>query len=877
MMNKTDSYKPPIEVQANARRALEYRAKVPVSKRGMTAVGIARARDLSNGRPQSLDVIQRMVSFFARHAVDKQADNWEVGSKGWQAWMAWGGDAGRRWAERIMADTMKDEAPVKKSIPTITSAPVVPIVTVAAPPAPDTSAVDGDDSSMAIGQMRAIADKAQKVSQVLRPDTHLESWVQSLVTEAADKVGIVHDYVLYGRNNTEKRMNKSLIQKNHTFGGEGSLVGNFVKFATFEKASKDQQVVVGYASSERIDGQNDIVDSDALKGALDDYMQWANLREMHQPKAIGKVLSAVPVHGQVRLSDGTVLTNPLRIIAKIVDEDAWNKVKAGVLKGFSIGGKVVNAITQKVNGKDVRRITGLVLNEISLVDRPANPDARIVMLKRDYSMDKEAIAADVKSGKVDQIILKAKAADPSEILPLIQQLRNQAEIDGDLDTAERYNEVITLMLEAMGIIPTGTVRDIDNMETRDYPGDDAPADLADMESLYSTSNPSDDTSKRRNTIMYSATATDIMKVGRAISSGNMETLSDIARAAKIILTLCDKLGVQMADEEEAEGAEETAEGESPDTGTLDDSGTIDMEANPPTVVLDVKPLPASAPAANEPSVMDALANAPIKPMPGNNSGAPIHTAMNPKAPPHMPEEMNPNAPAQNVKGGYPIKRSAQTGDLAKSADTAGDAVDITSLNKEMQSMENPVDNATPVADETVDVSKASGTAQPSIDVSAALQDVIAKSLQGVLAGTVAQLDAVAKAVDRIETKSAEQTTAVWDALKPLSETATATKDMVTPLVEKVAALEGVADSVKQLTERLSALENQPVDSAGAPVLRGQTVSKSIVGDTKGEAPIDEVGTLIKMIDETHDPLVRTKLRERLSLLQTKQALFGRVN
>jgi hypothetical protein len=425
------------------------------------------------------------------------------------------------------------------------------------------------------------------------------------------------------------------------------------------------------------------------------------------------------------------------------------------------------------------------------------------------------------------------------------------------------------MLEAMGIIPTGTVRDIDNMETRDYPGDDTPADLADMESLYSTSNPSDDTSKRRNTIMYSASVTDIMKVGRAISSGNMDTLSDIARAAKVILTLCDKLGVQMADEEGDEGEIES--------GTIDNSGTIDMEVAPPTMVLDVTPLPESELAANEPSVMDALANAPIKPMPGNNSGAPIHTAMNPKAPPHMHEEMNPNAPAQNVKGGYPIKRSAQTGDLAKSADTAGDAVDITSLNKEMQSMENPVDNATPVADETVDVSKASGTAQPSIDVSAALQDVIAKSLQGVLAGTVAQLDAVAKAVDRIETKSAEQTTAVWDALKPLSETATATKDMVTPLVEKVAALEGVADSVKQLTERLSALENQPVDPAGAPVLRGQTVSKSIVGDTKGEAPIDEVGTLIKMIDETHDPLVRTKLRERLSLLQTKQALFGRVN
>jgi prophage DNA circulation protein len=265
---------------------------------------------------------------------------------------------------------------------------------------------------------------------------------------------------------------------------------------------------------------------------------------------------------------------------------------------------------------------------------------------------------------------------------------------------------------------------------------------------------------------------------------------------------------------------------------------------------------ASEPAAGEQSVMDMLANAPLKMMPGNNTGNPIHTAM------------NPNAPAQNVTGGYPILRSAENGDLAKSAD---DAVDIESITKEMQSMEDTVEN-TPVADQTGDVAKSSA---PAIDVSAALQDVIAKSLQGALAGTFAQLDSVAKAVDRIETKSAEQTTAVWDALKPLSETATATKDMVTPLVEKVAALEGVAESVKQLSERLAAIENQPVDAAGAPILRGQSVSKAIGIDGGQTAEqIDESTTLAKMIDETHDPLVRTKLRERKALIDTRRVLFG---
>jgi phage-related protein (TIGR01555 family) len=98
------SYVPPREVQDNARRALEERAKLAPSKRGMTSVGIARARDLMNARPVSLDTIERMRSYFDRHAVDKLAESWssKEWSKGRQAWFGWGGDAGRRWVAEIL-------------------------------------------------------------------------------------------------------------------------------------------------------------------------------------------------------------------------------------------------------------------------------------------------------------------------------------------------------------------------------------------------------------------------------------------------------------------------------------------------------------------------------------------------------------------------------------------------------------------------------------------------------------------------------------------------------------------------------------------------------------------------------------------------------
>ena len=45
-----------------------------------------------------------MVSYFARHEVDKDADDFgnnDDPSAGYIAWLLWGGDEGRDWAEGI--------------------------------------------------------------------------------------------------------------------------------------------------------------------------------------------------------------------------------------------------------------------------------------------------------------------------------------------------------------------------------------------------------------------------------------------------------------------------------------------------------------------------------------------------------------------------------------------------------------------------------------------------------------------------------------------------------------------------------------------------------------------------------------------------------
>jgi hypothetical protein len=84
--------KPPSVVQQIARKALEDRKK---HGRGGTEVGVARARDLANGKGMSPSTLKRMKSFFARHSVDPKEDKTSAASI---AWRLWGGTAGRRWA-----------------------------------------------------------------------------------------------------------------------------------------------------------------------------------------------------------------------------------------------------------------------------------------------------------------------------------------------------------------------------------------------------------------------------------------------------------------------------------------------------------------------------------------------------------------------------------------------------------------------------------------------------------------------------------------------------------------------------------------------------------------------------------------------------------
>ena len=280
-----DGFVPPQQVRANAKRGLELRKK---HNRGGTEVGVARARDLSNGAALSLDTIKRMNSYFARHEVDKKGEGWGVDSAGYIAWLLWGGDAGWSWARGILRANESKE----------------------------------------------------------------KSTVNDLTTS----------------------------------------------YFSIEKADRQPDgtlMVYGKATDDSVDIDQQICDAAWLDRAMPAWFKsGGNIREQHSSIAAG-----VAKEYEAK-ADGHY------IMAHVVDPVSVKKVDAGVLRGFSIGIKSPRVVrdTKAANG---RIIDGQIV-EVSLVDRPANPNCQLVLAK---SVDGESSLIQVE--ELTEDIIKHPGHDQS--------------------------------------------------------------------------------------------------------------------------------------------------------------------------------------------------------------------------------------------------------------------------------------------------------------------------------------------------------------------------------------------------------------------------------------------------------------------------------
>lgn len=332
--------KPTASMAEEAERGLAWREEFG---RGGTAVGVARARDISNRVNLSPETVRRMVSYFARHEVDKQGEGWSPGEDGYPsagriAWALWGGDPGRAWAnekdrlldaeesegrnmdqqERHIVAVVEDEATV-----TITF---------------EKSLMDMDESEEAEAAVEAVEEAAEEGERPLDASGK-EPWEEGYSGPAS-------------RKGPDKRVFRSAVFERETV------------------QDADRRVSLAFSSEAEVDRGWGVEVLDHSPGSIDSTFIGSGRAPLlvdHDPA------DQVGVVEMVSLGSDRVARAVVRFGKSKRAEEIWQDVKDGIRGNVSVG-YVINEMVQdgKRDGREVYRATSWSPLEISIVSIPAD-------------------------------------------------------------------------------------------------------------------------------------------------------------------------------------------------------------------------------------------------------------------------------------------------------------------------------------------------------------------------------------------------------------------------------------------------------------------------------------------------------------------------
>lgn len=135
--------------------------------------------------------------------------------------------------------------------------------------------------------------------------------------------------------------------------------------AKSERDENGDLIVYGKATGPDLDLDGDRCDPAWLKQAMPKWMEWGNLREMHRP-----VLAGI---GLELTNDG----DDWYVKSKVIDDKVAEKIEKGGYKGQSIG--IKSGVREKRDEQNW--IVGGEIIEVSYVDRPCNPTAKLAIAK----------------------------------------------------------------------------------------------------------------------------------------------------------------------------------------------------------------------------------------------------------------------------------------------------------------------------------------------------------------------------------------------------------------------------------------------------------------------------------------------------------------
>lgn len=195
-----------------------------------------------------------------------------------------------------------------------------------------------------------------------------------------------------------------------------------------------QIIVNGFFTSDEKDEIGDIITKKATVNAIPKYREWGNIRYMHMPKPVAKVLA-------IGKDDG-LKWNEVKI--QVVDPEAVFQVRNGLLKALSVGIIIWSFDDIEIEDDGTWIINNYDLVEISLVDHPANYDAKL-FLDDDKAIN---ITNDVRQMVAAQGLAMVAKVLGSTVSPkdnTIQEESDMANVDKDL--LQELEEVTTEEVE----------------------------------------------------------------------------------------------------------------------------------------------------------------------------------------------------------------------------------------------------------------------------------------------------------------------------------------------------------------------------------------------------------------------------------------------
>ena len=218
----------------------------------------------------------------------------------------------------------------------------------------------------------------------------------------------------------------------------------------FTKVNREKRTVSGFATLDNVDQTGDVVTAEASLKAFENFR--GNLREMHQPVAVGKIVSFKPETYYDPASKE--FYNGVYVDAYISKgaQDTWEKVLDGTLAGFSIGGKIIESDNEvnKATGKTVRFIKDYALMELSIVDSPANELCNILSIsKMNGQLVFKGMAADIVTENIfycnesDSVFISTESSYDSPVTGKPATLIGWVE-SNDVNKAKEIDKILDL-------------------------------------------------------------------------------------------------------------------------------------------------------------------------------------------------------------------------------------------------------------------------------------------------------------------------------------------------------------------------------------------------------------------------------------------------